>query len=129
MRQLDPQQALTRIETLEEGCPTRTAPQRFNLQLIGPVFRRGLGLAMLGIYAVVAESVAQRVPKIGVRMALGARGSDVVRMILGQGIWMVVIGIGLGAVGAVHGTASCPVWFRRPDTDPASYIACRRVSD
>jgi putative ABC transport system permease protein len=122
MRQVDPQQALTRIETLEERLSESTAPRRFNLQLVGLFSVVALGLAVLGIYGVVAESVAQRVPEIRVRMALGARGSDVVRMIIGQGIWMVVIGIGLGVAGAAAlNSVMSGLVFGVRTTDPASY--------
>ena len=48
---------------------------------------------MIGVYGVLAESVAERVPEIGVRMALGAQASDVVALILRQGVWMVSIGV------------------------------------
>jgi putative ABC transport system permease protein len=124
MRQLDPQQALMRIETLEERLSESTAPRRFNLRLVGLFSVVALALAMLGIFGVVAESVAQRVPEIGVRLALGARGSDIVRMILGQGIWMVVVGILLGAAGAaaLNGVMSGLVFGVRT-IDPASYTA------
>ena len=122
MRQLDPQQALTRIETLEERLSESIAPRRFNLRLIGLFSAVAMALAMLGIYGVVAESVAQRVPEIGVRIALGARGSDVVRLILGQGIWMVVIGIGLGVAGAAAlNRVMSGLVFGVRTTDPASY--------
>ena len=122
MRQLDPQQALTRIETLEERLSESIAPRRFNLRLIGLFSAVAMALAMLGIYGVVAESVAQRVPEIGVRMALGARGSDVVRLILGQGVWMVVIGIGLGVAGAAAlNRVMSGLVFGVRTTDPASY--------
>jgi putative ABC transport system permease protein len=122
MRQVDPQQALTRIETLEERLSESTAPRRFNLQLVGLFSVVALGLAMLGIYGVVAESVAQRVPEIGVRMALGARGSDVVRMIVGQGFWMVAFGMALGVTGAVAlNSIMSGLVFGVRTTDPASY--------
>jgi hypothetical protein len=122
MRQLDPQQALTRIETLEERLSESIAPRRFNLRLIGLFSAVAMALAMLGIYGVVAESVAQRVPEIGVRMALGARGPDVVRLILGQGVWMVVIGIGLGVAGAAAlNRVMSGLVFGVRTTDPASY--------
>ena len=72
MRQLDPDQPLTRIATLEERIDEILAPRRFMLRLIGLFSILALGLAMLGVYGVMAESVAQRVPEIGIRVALGA---------------------------------------------------------
>ncbi|MEX2662236.1 MAG: FtsX-like permease family protein, partial [Vicinamibacterales bacterium] len=83
-------------------------------------------LAVIGIYGVIAESVAQRVPEIGVRMALGASAAGVMRMILRQGAWMIGLGValGTGAALAMNGVMAAFV-FRVPTTDPLSFgIAC-----
>ena len=73
------------------------APRRFTLRLVGLFSVLALGLAMLGIYGVLAESVAQRVPEIGVRMALGASRRAVIGLVLSQGAWMAMVGVALGA--------------------------------
>jgi ABC-type antimicrobial peptide transport system permease subunit len=81
---------------------------------------------VVGIHGVVAESVAQRVPEIGVRMALGASAAGVMRMILRQGAWMIGIGValGTGAALAMNGVMAAFV-FRVPTTDPLSFgVAC-----
>ena len=67
------------------------------MQLVGLFSVLALGLAMLGIYGVLAESVAQRVPEIGIRMALGAGRGAVIGLVLSQGAWMVGVGVALGA--------------------------------
>lgn len=124
--ELDPDQAVARIETMEERLVDVLAPKRFILRLVGLFSVVALGLAMVGIYGVVAESVAQRVPEIGIRMALGADGAAVVRLILGEGARMVVAGIAIGCVGAIaFRHAMVAFVFGVPTTDVATYtFAC-----
>src|SRR4029453_13912987 len=74
---------------LQAEIDRATAPRRFVLRLIGMFSLLGLALAVIGIYGVLAESVAERVPEIGVRIALGAQPSDVVALIMRQGFWMI----------------------------------------
>jgi putative ABC transport system permease protein len=126
MRQLDPDQPLTRIATLEERIDEILAPRRFMLRLIGLFSILALGLAMLGVYGVMAESVAQRVPEIGIRVALGATPSAIRHLVIAQGGWMV----GLGLIGGLAGAlalrkAMATLVFGVPTTDPVAYlIAC-----
>jgi len=100
LKRLDPNAPLGGVRTLEELIDGEMAPRRFMLRLVGLFSVLALGLAMLGIYGVVAESVAQRVPEIGVRMALGADRRAVMRLILSQGAWMAGVGVALGAAAA-----------------------------
>ena len=74
--------------------------RRFSMTLIAVFAAAGFALAMVGLYGVVALSVSNRRREIGVRMTLGAQTSDVMRMILGEGLWMAVAGIAAGLVGA-----------------------------
>ncbi len=122
MRQVDPEQALVRIQTLEETLRRATAPRRFTLQLVGAFSVIALVLAMVGIYGVVAESVARRVPEIGIRMALGATAREVMTLILRQGAWMLAIAVPLGLAGAVamRGVLSSFLFGVQPG-DPPSY--------
>ncbi len=126
MRQLDPVQALTRIQTLEERVGEATAGRRQILALVGLFSLIALILAVVGVYGVVAESVAQRVPEIGVRMALGATSADVIRLILLQGSWMVVLGLIVGVMAsAALNRVMAGFVFRVSTTDPGTYaIAC-----
>ena len=81
-----------------------------------------LVLAAVGVYGVLAYSVSQRTHEIGVRMALGARGPDVVRMIAGQGVRLALLGIVFGAVGAAGVTQGLrSLLFNVSATDPLSY--------
>jgi ABC-type antimicrobial peptide transport system permease subunit len=61
----------------------------------------GLNMAVIGMYGVMAYSVAQRTREIGIRMAIGAAASDVVRLVMRQGLTLVLIGAGIGLAGAI----------------------------
>ncbi len=98
---LDRQLALANMRPMDEVISRSTAARRFNLLVVGAFAVLALALAALGIYAVLAFSVARRTHEIGVRMALGARGGDVVRLVLGQGLRVTGIGILFGAAGAL----------------------------
>jgi len=126
VRHAYPSLPLARVETLQGRLDMVTAPRRFTLWLVGLFSIVALGLAVIGIYGVVAESVAQRVPEIGVRMALGASAGGVMRMVLRQGAWMIAIGVALGTAAALamNGVMAAFV-FRVPTTDPLSFgVAC-----
>jgi putative ABC transport system permease protein len=126
MRQLDPDQPLARIATLEERIDEILAPRRFMLRLIGLFSVLALGLAMLGVYGVMAESVAQRVPEIGIRVALGATPAAIRHLVIAQGGWMVVLGLAGGIAGALAlRRAMSTLVFGVPTTDPLAYaVAC-----
>jgi len=121
--ELDPDLALRNIQTLDERLGESMAPRRFILRLVGLFSLLALGLAMIGLYGVIAESVAQRVPEIGVRMALGAAPSDILRLVMTQGGWMVVIGVALGIGGAIALRDSMASFvFGVPTSDPLSFV-------
>ena len=129
VRQAYPELPLTRIQTLEERLSEVTAPRRFTLWLVSLFSIIALGLAVVGIYGVVAESVMQRVPEIGVRMALGASAAGIMRMILRQATWMIGIGVALGTAAALAMNSVMSAFvFRVPTTDPLSFgVACLAV--
>ena len=102
-RALEPQLALFNVREMEDviGESPAAFMRRFPAMLIGIFAGVALLLAAIGIYGVVSYSVSQQTHYIGVRMALGARGSDIVMMVLKQGLGIALIGIGVGVIAAI----------------------------
>ncbi len=97
---VDPEVALARPKTLDQIRGETMANERFMLILFGSFAVVALFLAALGIYAVMAFSVAQRSHEIALRMALGATPNRVVALVVREGATLAAIGLGLGLVGA-----------------------------
>jgi predicted permease len=98
---IDQSQPLSDVKTVESVLMDSIAPRRFTLFLLGTFAGAALLLALIGVYGVVAYSVALRTHEIGVRMAIGAESWDVVRMILRQAIAFAVVGLALGIPAAL----------------------------
>jgi putative ABC transport system permease protein len=91
---------VTKVQTMREVMAASIAGQQFNMTLMGIFAGVALVLAAVGIYGVASYSVTQRTREIGIRMALGAQGSDVLRLILRQGAMLAAIGVAIGVVAA-----------------------------
>jgi putative ABC transport system permease protein len=95
---------------------------RFNLQLIGVFAGVALLLAAVGLYGVMAYSVAQRTQEIGLRMALGAQGRDVLKMVVGQGMKLALLGVTLGLIASAALTrVMTGLLFGVSATDPTTF--------
>ena len=88
------------VKTVEEMLSDSGSLRRFDMWLLGAFAALALTLAAVGVYGVMAYLVAQRTREIGIRMALGARRADVMRMVVGHGARMAMAGVALGIVGA-----------------------------
>ncbi len=100
IRRLDADLPLDKVQTLARVVSSALAGRRVRTCLLGILAALALVLAVVGVYALVSGSVGERVHEIGIRMALGARGDEVVRMIVRQGMRLVAAGLLLGLAGA-----------------------------
>jgi predicted permease len=101
LREATNDQTLYEIRTMEQLASGSLARQRFLTILFGIFAGLALLLACIGIYGVLAYVTSQRVPEIGLRMALGASARDVMRLVLGQSLRMIFIGVGVGLATAL----------------------------
>ena len=101
VHQADPEQSIGDIVSLEQLIGRQTAARRFNTTLLTIFALLAVGLALVGIYGVTAYAVTQRTRELGIRMALGARGVDVVGLLMRESLRRVAVGVGLGLLAAL----------------------------
>ena len=122
VRAVDPAVTVWRMRTMEEMLDAQMAPRRLSLRLVQGFALAALALALIGIYGVLSYTVSQRVPEIGVRMALGASPSAILRMTIRDGLRLALPGIALGVVAALGATRLArAVLFNVSPADPVSY--------
>jgi putative ABC transport system permease protein len=98
---IDRAQPVVEVTTLEQELADSIAPRRFNMLLLAIFAGIAVVLAAVGIYGVMSYAVMQRTQEIGIRIAMGARQDDVVRMVVRQGMGVVALGVGIGLVAAL----------------------------
>jgi predicted permease len=124
VREVDPTLPVYNVATMSERLRQSTAQARFNTLLLSTLGGVGLLLAAVGIYGVIAYFVAQRTREIGVRMALGATGGDVLGLVLRQGMTAVVAGVAVGIPAALlAGRALRTMLFGVGAGDPVTLAA------
>jgi putative ABC transport system permease protein len=128
VRRVDPDQAFTHVQTMEQVVSDSVGQPRLQMVLL-LVFGGIAGLlAVIGVYGVVAYSAAQRTREIAIRVALGARPIDVRRLVLGEGIIMAALGIGIGVAGALAMTRVLQtLLFETAPTDPTTLVVVAGV--
>jgi len=110
------------IRTMEEVLSGTLAQPRLSLMLLSVFALIALIMAMIGVYGVMSFTVSQRTREIGIRMALGAQQRDVLKMVIEQGLWLVLLGIGIGVAGALGLTRVMKsLLFGVSATDPVTF--------
>jgi putative ABC transport system permease protein len=119
---LDPEQPVGRVATLDELMEASTAQPRFRTFLLGGFAGIALLLSAIGIYGVMAYTVSRRTREVGVRMALGARPVDILKLIFGESMALTLVGVGFGLVGAYAVTGVIKtLLFGVTSTDPFTF--------
>jgi predicted permease len=101
VQEIDPAQPIYNIKTMEAVVADSISDRQLNMLLLGIFAVVAVALAIIGIYSVMSYTVSQHTREIGIRMALGARPLDVLKLMLGQGMVLSLMGIGIGAASSL----------------------------
>jgi len=121
--ELDPDQPVFEIKTMEQRLLSSVAVSRLIMLLLGAFAALATLLAAVGIYGVMAYTVSQRIHEIGVRVALGARAADVLKLVVGHGLKLVAASVVIGVAGALALTQVMnSLLFEVSATDPLTFV-------
>ena len=96
VKEIDPRQVIYNVQTMDDVVATSYAARRLTMILLGVFAALAVALACVGIYGVISYLVGQRTQEIGIRMALGAQGGDILYLVLGEGTKMALLGAAVG---------------------------------
>jgi len=123
MAKLNSNEVIHGVQTMDQIVADSLAGRRFSMILLGVFAALALVLSSIGIYGVISYLVGQRTHEIGIRMALGAQQTDVLKLVLGQGMRMALIGVGIGLAAAIALTRlMSKMLFSVSATDPITLI-------
>ena len=125
IRALEPNEPINQVITMDRRLSDSVAQRRYQTQLFGVFAAVALVIATVGVYGVISYGVGQRTHEIGIRMALGAQSGDVLRMVIGQGMRLTMIGAALGVAAAFGLDASVleSLLFDISATDPVTFVS------
>jgi putative ABC transport system permease protein len=124
IRAIDPEQPIADVRTMEQVVSKSIARARFNTLLLAIFAVVALVLASVGLYGVMNYSATQRTHEVGIRMALGATRADIMRLVVGNGMLLTLIGIGIGIVASIGLTRVMQSFlFGVGATDAVTFIA------
>jgi predicted permease len=128
VQSVDPYQPIARLRTMQEVIESSVARRKFLVSLMTIFSGLALALSAIGIYGVMSYSVLQRTPEIGIRMALGADRTNIIRLLLRQGMIPVLLGIALGSIGAWSlKKALAGLLYQVSLTDPLTHLGVATV--
>ena len=124
IRDLDPTLPVYEVHTMEEQIASSVSRQRFYATLLGVFASVALVLAAVGLYGVIAYAVSQRTHELGVRVALGATGDRISRMVIGEGVVLTAIGVIVGLAASLAGTRLiAKLLYNVKTSDPLTFAA------
>jgi ABC-type antimicrobial peptide transport system permease subunit len=121
--EIDPGQPLVNVRTMEAAMAGTVAQPRFQMTLLMIFASIAVALAAVGVYGIMAYTVSQRTPEIGVRMAVGASPNQVIAMVVWQGARLAVMGVVLGLIAAALAAGAMQAWlFDIKGIDPLTFL-------